>query len=205
MAGILPIAVVLGLVVAVVWHAARGGGDMVVKILYCVFLGVLVVLFVVWAMAAWFPTPQWDDEYPGISRYEIAVYSPSPEELKLLSPEARNARIQEYERKLRAHEEWEKNRDAREKAFTAKEERQGRTVALVSLLIAVAVTAFSVSFSRKLPVISEGLLLGGLFTLVYSIGWSFVRAPKIAVLPVGVGLMVTIALGYKRFVRAAPA
>jgi hypothetical protein len=42
-----------------------------------------------------------------------------------------------------------------------------------------------------------------LFTLIYSIGFSFFRSPKIAVIPVGVGLIVTIALGYKRFVRPA--
>ena len=175
---------------------------MVIKILYCIFLGALVVLFVGWAMAAWYPTPQWETEYPGVPEYYTSEPSPpSAEELKLLSPSDRRARVQEYKADHKAYEAWQKKHDELQKDLSRKVEKQGRNVALISLLFSVVVTAIGVGFSNRLPVISEGLLLGGLFTLIYSIGWSFVRAPKIAVLPVGVGLIVMIALGYKRFVR----
>jgi len=72
---------------------------------------------------------------------------------------------------------------------------------LYSVFLAVVVVVVSVGLSGRLPVISEGLLLGGLFTLIYSIGFSFMSSPKVAVIPVGVGLILTIALGYKRFAR----
>jgi hypothetical protein len=181
---------------------------MVIKVLYSIFLGVLVVLFVGWLMAALFPTPQWDSEYPGVERYGYA--SPSPEkptadELEGLSVAERKAKFRDYEAKRKQHEAKEeakeKEHQKMEKAFSEKTEKRGRSVSLISLLIAVAVVALGVGFSGRLPVISEGLLLGGLFTLIYSIGFSFVRSPKIAVIPVGLGLIITIALGYKRFVR----
>ena len=181
---------------------------MIIKVLYSLFLGVLVVLFVGWLMAALFPTPQWDSEYPGVERYgwgSPAPDKPTAEELEGLSSAERRAAFRDYEAKRKQHEAEEdaqkKEHQKLEKAFSEKTEKHGREVALLSLLIAVVVVALSVGFSSKLPVISEGLLLGGLFTLIYSIGWSFVRSPKVAVVPVGVGLIVTIALGYKRFVR----
>ena len=86
-------------------------------------------------------------------------------------------------------------------ALWKKQEQRERNVSLISLLIAVVVVALGAGLSGRLPVIAEGLLLGGLFTLVYSIGWSFMRSPKTAIIPVGIGLIMTIALGCVKFVR----
>jgi predicted histidine transporter YuiF (NhaC family) len=177
---------------------------MVIKVLYCVFLGALVVLFVGWLLAALLPTPDWDSEYPGRARW---YESPSPdkptaEELAGLSLAERKAKFQDYEAKRKKYEASEKEQQKMENAFSKKVEKRDRNVSLISLLIAIVVVALTVGLSGRLPVMSEGLLLGGLFTLIYSIGFSFVRSPKIAVIPVGVGLIVTIALGYKRFVQA---
>jgi hypothetical protein len=38
------------------------------------------------------------------------------------------------------------------------------------------------------------------FTLVYSMGWSFVASPRAAVVVVAVALALTLALGFIRFV-----
>jgi len=206
LAGVFP-----GLVVGafVGWAAAtrsstlQGGEGMVIKALYCVFLGVLVVLFVAWAVTALYPIPQWETEYPGIEEYESGPQEPSAQQLEGLTPAERKAKFQRYEAERKEYEVREAKRARLQTALSKKVDRHDRNVSLISLLVAVAVMALSVGLSAKLPVISEGLLLGGLFTLIYSIGWSFVRTPKIAVIPVGVGLIVTIALGYKRFVRPA--
>jgi hypothetical protein len=203
------VGVVLGFLVgvfagwAVVAHssAPQGGETMVIKVLYCVFLAALVVLFVGWAETALYPTPQWDIEYPGIEEYESGPQEPSALKLEGLTPAERRAQLQQYEAERKEYEVREAKRARLRTALSKKVDIHDRNVSLISLLVAVAVMALSVGLSAKLPVISEGLLLGGLFTLIYSIGWSFVRSPKIAVIPVGVGLIVTIALGYKRFVR----
>jgi hypothetical protein len=174
------------------------------KVLYAIFLGFLVCMFVVWAMAAWFPTPQWENEYPGVERHLSQPIPPSTEELNFLSPEEREIRIQEYEADRAEYREWEATHMDMEEEFGKKMEAQGMTVALISLLIAVVITAVCLVYSGRLQVIAEGLLLGGIFTLIYSIGWCFIRAPKIAVVSVGIGLVVTIILGYIKFVKNAP-
>jgi hypothetical protein len=171
------------------------------RVLYSIFLGFLVCMFVVWAMAAWFPTPQWKNEYPGIERSPEQPIPPSSEELNFLDPGERQVRIQEYEADRAAYREWEASHEDMENEFEIKMDAQGMTVALISLLIAVVITSGSLLYSGRLQVITEGLLLGGIFTLIYSIGWCFVRAPKIAVVSVGIGLVVTLVLGYFKFVR----
>lgn len=177
---------------------------MFVRVLYCIFLGILVALFVGWAMASYYPYPEWETEYPGIDQYKSEPVQPSERAgLAAMSPEERAAAQQQYETDKAAYEEWDAQNEVRQKDFKAKTEAQGRAVALISLLIAVVVTSVSLWYSGKLQVITEGLLLGGIFTLIYSIGWCFVRAPKLAVLTVGIGLVVTIAVGYMKFVRKA--
>lgn len=171
------------------------------RVLYAIFLGFLVCMFVVWAMAAWFPTPQWNDEYPGVERYAQQPIPPSSEELNFLSPGESEIRIQEYEADRAVYRDWEATHEDMEREFGKKMDAQGMTVALISLLIAVVVTSVCLLYSGRLQVITEGLLLGGIFTLIYSIGWCFVRAPKIAVVSVGIGLVVTLLLGYIKFVR----
>jgi len=179
---------------------------MVIKVLYCVFLGLLVVLFVGWAMAALYPTPQWKTEYPAIEQWGgRGPEKPTADELQVLSTAEKRAKLQDYEAKSKEYQAKEQERERLRKALEEKTEKRGRNVSLISLLIAVVVVVVSVGLSGRLPVISEGLLLGGLFTLIYSIGWSFVRSPKIAVIPVGVGLIITIALGYKIFARKTKA
>jgi len=171
------------------------------RVLYSIFLGFLVCMFVVWAMAAWFPTPQWSNEYPGVERRAEQPIPPSSDELNFLSPGEREIRMQEYEADRATYREWEAGHEDWEREFEKKMDAQGMTVALISLLIAVVVTSATLLYSGRLQVITEGVLLGGIFTLIYSIGWCFVRAPKIAVVSVGIGLVVTLVLGYVKFVR----
>jgi hypothetical protein len=174
---------------------------MVIKVLYCVFLGALIVLFVGWAMAAWYPMPTWEAVYPNVERDRISPEQPQAEELKLFSPRDQKARWDQYKDASAKYEALERENQARQKTLDRKIELHNRGVSLTSLIIAVVVVALSVGVGQRLPVISEGLLLGGLFTLIYSIGWSFIASPKVAVIPVGVGLIVTIFLGYRRFVK----
>lgn len=176
---------------------------MVIKVLYSIFLGLLVVLFVAWLLAALYPTPVWESEYPDIAEYEMAPEKPSAEQLQPLTRAEQRAKLQDYETKLKEYNAREEQREKLRAALHKKSEKRAMIVSLVSLVAAVVVTSLGVGLSRRLPIISEGLLLGGLFTLIYSIGWSFIRSPKIAVIPVGVGLVVTIVLGYLRFVPKA--
>jgi len=170
------------------------------RVLYAIFLGFLVCMFVVWLMAAWHPTPQWSDDYPDVER-DAQQPIPPTAELDFLSDGERELRIQEYEDDRTTYRYWVANHDDMEREFESKMDAQGMTVALISLLIAVVITSVCLLYSGRLQVITEGLLLGGIFTLIYSIGWCFARAPNIAVWSVGIGLIVTLVLGYIKFVK----
>ena len=174
---------------------------MFVRVLYSIFLGLLVALFVGWAMASLFPTPNWDTEYPNLEQYKEQPAPPSEQELSVLTFDQRVARMQEFDAGKAAYDEWKAGYDEKQKEFNDKMEKQGRNVALYSLVIAVIVTGASLWYSGRLQVITEGMLLGGIFTLIYSIGWTMARAPKIAVLTVGISLLVTIVIGYMKFAK----
>jgi hypothetical protein len=154
--------------------------------------------------------------YPDVERNAAPPIAPWPGELDRLTPELASERVQKYETDLAAYDKWQtthndleasfqKQLDDQQKEFQKKVDKQGTTVALISLLIAVVITSASLLYSGRLAVIAEGLLLGGVFTLIYSIGSAIAHAQKIIVLTVGIGLVVTIVIGYMKFVKPATA
>lgn len=78
---------------------------------------------------------------------------------------------------------------------------------LILLGCAVALLVGSLAVSRRQPVIANGLLLGGVFTMLYALGMSLASEatwPRVAV--AGIALVVTVGVGWARFGRQhAPA
>ena len=63
--------------------------------------------------------------------------------------------------------------------------------------------AISLAFEKKIKVIADGIMLGGLFSVLYSLGRSFASEDsKYTFVVVTIGLIVAIYLGYHRFIRA---
>ena len=78
----------------------------------------------------------------------------------------------------------------------------GRRTSIILVTFATLTMAVSLVRAARLPVISNGLLLGGVFTMLYGVGWmiaSDTSTERFAV--VTVALVVTLGLGYGRFVR----
>lgn len=81
-----------------------------------------------------------------------------------------------------------------------------RDTSIVLIAFATLVMAISLVRSEQLKLLSNGLLLGGLFTMIYGTGWSifsgddYVRFGVIAA-----ALLVSVALGYLKFVRGRKA
>jgi hypothetical protein len=87
-------------------------------------------------------------------------------------------------------------------AEVAAREPWGRSTSII--LIALATLAMSVSLVRaeQLLVISNGLLLGGVLTMVYGVGWIVATDTSVSrFIVMTVALVITLALGYVRFVR----
>jgi hypothetical protein len=77
-----------------------------------------------------------------------------------------------------------------------------RVTSIILVLFATLALAVSLILSEQLRVISNGLLLGGLFTMVYGVGWVIFSGNSVARFWVILfALIVAIGLGYLKFVR----
>ncbi|MFI7480992.1 hypothetical protein ACH9EU_01110 [Kocuria sp. M1R5S2] len=148
----------------------------VMKIVYTFFLGALLALFVGLGIQTFYPGPEMPES---ISRMEFAPGESTPGDEEA-------AELEENERQW---QQWE-------------EERQtySRNVAVVALGASVALLGLSLVLERRNRVLTNGVMLGGLFTLIYAIGRSFASdETRMTFAAVGVGLAVVLFLGYRRF------
>lgn len=148
------------------------------KILYTVFIGIMVSLFVGLGIAAFYPAP----EQPNFSEPHYA-----PRAVDEKPTEEQRAEQERYDRE---YEEYRQHSEA-----------YNRNVALIAVVISVLILALSLTIAHNIPVISDGLLLGGVLTLLYGTGRSFGTGDeRIMFAFVAVGLVVAIAIGYLKFV-----
>lgn len=76
------------------------------------------------------------------------------------------------------------------------------TFGILLLVIASAVSAVSLALPRRVEVIANGLLLGGVFTMISSVGMAFSMQSSVwRFAVVTAALLLTIAVGYLRFGR----
>jgi hypothetical protein len=92
----------------------------------------------------------------------------------------------------------------RELMIAAEEARKPWCLSTSIILIVFSTLTLVVSLLRavQLQVVSNGLLLGGVFTMLYGMGWiAFAGTSTIRFLVMTAALIVTLVLGYVRFVR----
>ena len=151
-----------------------------IKIIYAFFVGLLLAIFVGAGVSAFYPAPK-APEYPAVLN--------SPE--KSLPPEQSDAQID-------AQREYERESEAYQEKATA----YNRNVSIIALVAAVLFVVVSLLFENKIRIIADGILLGGIFTLIYSIGRSFESDDsKYTFLVVTVGLVIALFMGYLRFIK----
>lgn len=159
--------------------------------IFSVFLGLMVTAFLGVGAYTFYPPPQkeMDRQIRDLGRREELIRdSRSP---AALSAEDR-VRIREL------NEERNKLGDA----SRAAREDWGRGMSIILIALATLVMAVSLVRSDQLRVISNGLLMGGVFTMIYGVGWIIATDTTVARFVVmTVALVITLALGYGRFVR----
>ena len=88
------------------------------------------------------------------------------------------------------------------KAFQKKDKEYNRNVSIFALIGSIILLSISLFFVKLDSVISNGVLLGGLFTLLYSIGRSLAGGDsKYIFIVVSVSLIIVLFLGYRRFAK----
>jgi hypothetical protein len=77
-----------------------------------------------------------------------------------------------------------------------------RNTSIVLIVFATVLMVVSLVLPEPMTVISNGTLLGGLFTMVYGTGWSFAGDDSRArFVVVSAALVLTLVFGYVKFVR----
>ena len=155
---------------------------MVLKLVYTIFIGVLLAIFVGVGIAAFYPQPK-HPETPLL----LKLYKPPTEPL---SDPTISAQL----------EEEQKTFDETLKIFMERMAKYNRDVSIISLIAAILILIISLTLFRKILIIADGLLLGGVITLLYSVARVFGSGDdKLRFLVVSVGLVVSLILGYLKF------
>lgn len=155
---------------------------MIIKYLYSFFLAVLLVTFVGVGIAAFYKAPK-HPEYP----IEAEPYATKPMESTTESAQMREKRI---------------NFELKSREYQKQNEIYNKNVSTIAVIASLLILVVSVSFLSKIMYLSDGLLLGGVFTLIYSVFRGFSAGDEIyRFIVVTIGLIVAIFLGYWKFVR----
>ncbi len=154
---------------------------MLIKLIYTLFLGLLLAAFVGMGIAAFYSKPK-APEYPAGLKSE-----PVPTVQTTVSPEDKHV-LEQF--------------DQQQKDYITHSQLYNRNVSILALGAAIVFLAVSLSLFQRLKEISDGILLGGVFTLLYSIGRGFASADtKYSFILVTIGLIVGFVLGYLKFIK----
>lgn len=151
---------------------------MTTKLVYTLFLALLVALFVGLGIDAFYPGPQ-------APRYPI--------ELDQVKPGCEETIEQQTLRK--------EFNQAQEK-FMEESKPYSRNISIISLVAAIIILVLSLTLLAKIKMIADGILLGGVFTTMYGIIRGLMsESSQFRFLVVTIGLIIAFVLGYIKFIR----
>lgn len=165
----------------------RGG----LQVIFAIFLGLMLTAFVGVGVYTFHPSPDaaFNRRILELNRREQAIRNArAPDELT----STERVELQEI------RDEVNQTQDARQAAL----EPWARSTSIILITLATLAMAISLVRSDQLQVISNGLLLGGVFMMIYGVGHIIATGTSIARFTVmTVALVITLVLGYARFVR----
>jgi hypothetical protein len=163
--------------------------------IFSFFLGLMVLAFIGIGVITFYPQPEYDEppEMRELQREQEQIWSKDRDGELSAADQKRVDEIQEEMDAL-----WEEQEEVRQ--------IWARNTSIILILFATLVMGISLIRSEQLRVISNGLLLGGLFTMVYGVGWIIASGESVARFGVIVfALAITLGLGYLKFVRGKEA
>ncbi len=163
--------------------------------IFSFFLGLMVTAFIGVGVYTFYPPPEeaLQDELQTLYRQQEDIQGFKDQ--TQLTP-AERTKLREIQDQIREVED--KQNEGREV--------WGRNTSIVLIAFATLVMSVSLIRAEQLRVISNGLLLGGLFTMLYGTGWVIATGTSQARFWVmTVALLITLGLGYLKFVRSKEA
>lgn len=162
---------------------------MAIRIIYSIFLGLLVSLFIGLGIAAFYPAP------------EAPTYKPELEFVPAPAVDSTGKAISPTESPEQKKER-EAYRQASDKYHKETMPAYNRRVSIISMLGAIIVLVISLTALTQIKLLSDGLLLGGVLTLLYSIIRSFMSDSNVySFISVTIGLAFALILGYAKFIH----
>lgn len=162
------------------------------RTIFAFFLGLMLTAFVGVGVYTFHPPPQrFDNELRDLGRKEqVFRDARAPNELTAADRDS----LQAIERR----------RNELMDAAAAARIPWARTTSITLIVVATLAMAASLVGADRLLVISNGLLLGGVFTMLYGVGWIISTDSSVArFVVITIALAITLALAYLRFVRGA--
>ncbi len=155
---------------------------MILKFVYTLFIAFLFAALVGFGIAAFYISPK-EPEYPS--------------ELKVTRPEERVS--ESIFNQLKSKQE---QYDADLKIFFDQMKTYNRNVALIAIAASIITLFVSLTFFKQILLIADGLLLGGVFTLIYSIIRGIASGDdKFRFLMVSAGFVIAVVLGYLKLIK----
>ena len=160
------------------------------RTIFSFFLGLMLVAFAGVGVYTFYPPPEeFTAQIRELNRREEMIRDSRPPDQ--LTEEDR-AQIRDVNQE----------RYALQDAMREAQRPWGRTTSIILMVTATLAMAVSLIRADQLPVISNGLLLGGVFTMLYGVGWIIATdVSKARFVVMAIALVITLALGYARFVR----
>jgi hypothetical protein len=160
--------------------------------IFSFFLGLMVLAFVGVGVNTFYPSPTetYQKQQTDLQRQMDALSIKNPGAASTdATAQAQIAALQKQQNAL------QDKVDAQQKGWA-------RNTSIILVLFATLVMGVSLVLSEQLRVISNGLLLGGLFTMVYGAGWVIFSGNSVArFMVILFSLVVALGLGYLKFVR----
>src|SRR3990167_5942728 len=157
--------------------------NMILKLIYTIFIGVFFGTFVAVGIAAFYPEPK-PPEYPSA--------------LKIPREGGLNQSV--FQELIKEQEEY----DRAEKAFQEKLEIYNRNVSIIAVVASIVTLIVSLTLFKKILLIADGLLLGGVFIILYSIIRGFSSGNnKFQFIIVSISFVISLILGYAKLAKPA--
>jgi len=150
--------------------------NQVFRIIFTIFVGLMIAFFVGFGIDAFYPEPV----YPQAIN---DIYNTLADKVPTAADQAKI--------------------DALEQAYQLSQQSHNRVVTIVVTIAAVTFLGLSVVLENRNRVMANGLLLGGLFSLLYGVARGLgSQDSMIAFITVGVGLIAVVLIGLRRFNHA---
>ena len=152
----------------------------VMQLVYMLFLGIIIAVFFGLGIDTFYPGPKMP-EYPTILETQDYKTTPTTQTSEQNAAEVKyNKDLRQYDKEIKPY---------------------SRDVSIIAMVLAIAALVLSLTVLIRWEVIANGVLLGGVFTLGYSIIMG-VQAddPKFRFAIISVGVVIAVVLGYVKFI-----